>query len=191
VTDLPGLLRRVRACTLCAAQLPLGARPVLRASATARVLIIGQAPGTKVHASGVPWDDRSGDRLRAWLGLDRDAFYDESRIAIVPMGFCYPGKAGSGDAPPRRECAAAWHAPLLAAMPDIRLTLLVGQYAQRHYLGTTDLTATVRDWRAYAPRFVPLPHPSPRNVAWFVRNPWFDADVLPDLRARLRYALAQ
>lgn len=189
MTGLPALLERVRACTLCAAHLPLGPRPVLRASATARVLIVGQAPGTKVHASGVPWDDRSGDRLRAWLALDREAFYDESRVAIVPMGFCYPGKAGSGDAPPRRECAPAWHARLLASMPGVQLTLLVGQYAQRHYLGTSDLTSTVRDWRAHAPRFVPLPHPSPRNVAWFVRNPWFEDEVLPSLRARVAESL--
>lgn len=162
---------------------------MLRASSTARVLIVGQAPGTKVHASGVPWDDRSGDRLRAWLAMERDTFYDESRIAIVPMGFCYPGKAGSGDAPPRRECAPAWHSKLLAMMPAVKLTLLVGQYAQREYLGTRDLTDAVRRWREHDPRFLPLPHPSPRNVAWFVRNPWFEDELLPVLRERVAAAL--
>lgn len=153
------------------------------------MLIVGQAPGTKVHASGVPWDDRSGDRLRAWLAMERDTFYDESRIAIVPMGFCYPGKAGSGDAPPRRECVPAWHSKLLAMMPAVKLTLLVGQYAQREYLGTRDLTDAVRRWREHDPRFLPLPHPSPRNVAWFVRNPWFEDELLPVLRERVAAAL--
>lgn len=189
MTRLAALLRTVRACTICAPHLPLGPRPVLRASSTARVLIVGQAPGTKVHASGVPWDDRSGDRLRAWLAMERDTFYDESRIAIVPMGFCYPGKAGSGDAPPRRECAPAWHSKLLAMMPAVKLTLLVGQYAQREYLGTRDLTDVVRRWREHDPRFLPLPHPSPRNVAWFVRNPWFEDELLPVLRERVAAAL--
>lgn len=189
MTRLAALLRTVRACTICAPHLPLGPRPVLRASSTARVLIVGQAPGTKVHASGVPWDDRSGDRLRAWLAMERDTFYDESRIAIVPMGFCYPGKAGSGDAPPRRECVPAWHSKLLAMMPAVKLTLLVGQYAQREYLGTRDLTDAVRRWREHDPRFLPLPHPSPRNVAWFVRNPWFEDELLPVLRERVAAAL--
>jgi uracil-DNA glycosylase len=160
---------------------------VLRTSTTARILVAGQAPGTKVHASGIPWDDRSGERLRAWLGLDAATFYDESLVAIVPMGFCYPGKAGSGDAPPRPECAKTWHPRLIPLMPRIALTLAIGRYAQRHFLGADagdDLTATVRDADPAA-AVIPLPHPSPRNVAWFVRNPWFERERLPALRARV------
>jgi len=185
---MASLLREVRACTLCAAHLPLGPRPVLRASTTARLLIVGQAPGTRVHATGIPWNDPSGDRLRQWLGIDREAFYDESRIAIVPMGFCYPGKGTSGDLPPRPECAPTWHARVLAHMPAIALTLLVGRYAQERYLGADNgatLTDTVRAHARHAPRFLPLPHPSPRNIGWFQRNPWFEAEVLPALRRRV------
>ncbi|TZF82392.1 uracil-DNA glycosylase family protein [Cognatilysobacter lacus] len=183
---LDDLLHRIRACRLCEAHLPLGPRPVLRASATSRLLVVGQAPGTRVHASGVPWDDASGRRLRDWLQLDPSTFYDESRVAIVPMGFCYPGRAGGGDAPPRAECRATWHGQLLPMLPDIGMTLLIGQYAQAYFLGArrkATLTDTVRAWRGYAPNIVPLPHPSPRNVAWFKANPWFDAEVLPHLRA--------
>jgi len=190
---LSALLREVRACRMCAAHLPLGPRPVVRAKASARLLIIGQAPGTKVHASGIPWNDRSGDRLRDWLQLDRDAFYDESRVAIVPMGFCYPGvDASGGDRPPRRECAPLWHARLFALLPRIELTLLVGSYAQKHYLRdgrAAAMTETVRAWREHAPRFIPLPHPSWRNTAWLRRNPWFETDLLPQLRARVRTLL--
>jgi uracil-DNA glycosylase len=185
---LPGLLDEIRACRLCEAQLPLGPRPVLRAAASARLLIVGQAPGTRVHASGVPWDDASGARLREWLQLDAPTFYDTARVAIVPMGFCYPGKAASGDAPPRPECRTTWHPRLLPLLPHIELTLLVGQYAQSHFLGALrkpTLTDTVRAWREYLPRYVPLPHPSPRNVAWFKRNPWFADEVLPTLRERV------
>jgi len=189
---LPALLQRIRACRLCAAHLPLGPRPVLRARASARLLIVGQAPGTRVHASGIPWDDPSGERLRAWLGMDRDAFYDEARVAIVPMGFCYPGKGRSGDLPPRAECAQTWHPQLLPQLPRIELTLLIGQYAQRYFLGTArgdDLTATVRAYRDYLPRCLPLPHPSPRNIGWFRRNPWFESEVLPTLRRRVQALL--
>jgi len=189
---LPALLQRIRACRLCAAHLPLGPRPVLRARASARLLIVGQAPGTRVHASGIPWDDPSGERLRAWLGIDRDAFYDEARVAIVPMGFCYPGKGRSGDLPPRAECAQTWHPQLLPQLPRIELTLLIGQYAQRYFLGTArgdDLTATVRAYRDYLPRCLPLPHPSPRNIGWFRRNPWFESEVLPTLRRRVQALL--
>jgi uracil-DNA glycosylase len=192
VQDLSTLLTEIRACTLCAAHLPLGPRPVLRASATARILIVGQAPGTKVHASGIPWDDASGARLRTWLGLDAETFYDEARIAIVPMGFCYPGRGASGDLPPRRECATTWHARLLAAMPGIELTLAIGQYAQAYLLGDRrreSLTDTVRAYRDYLPAVMPLPHPSPRNVAWFKRNPWFEGECLPLLRATVADAL--
>jgi uracil-DNA glycosylase len=193
VSDLPALLDAIRACRLCEAHLPLGPRPVVRASATARLLIVGQAPGTRVHASGVPWDDASGRRLRDWLGMDEDTFYDESRIAIVPMGFCYPGRAGSGDAPPRPECRATWHPRLHPLLPRIRLTLLIGQYAQAHFLGDRrgpTLTATVRNWRDYLPEALPLPHPSPRNVGWFKANPWFDDEVLPALRMRVAEVMA-
>ena len=191
-TDLDALLGSIRACRLCEAHLPLGPRPVLRAAATARVLIVGQAPGTRVHASGIPWDDASGRRLREWLGLDAPTFYDESRVAIVPMGFCYPGRAGGGDAPPRPECRATWHGALLPMLPAVDLTLLIGQYAQAYFLGPrrkATLTDTVRAWREYAPAVVPLPHPSPRNVGWFKANPWFEADVLPALRASVTRAL--
>jgi uracil-DNA glycosylase len=182
---LEALLEDIRACRLCEAHLPLGPRPVLRASATARLLIVGQAPGARVHASGVPWDDASGRRLRDWLQIDADTFYDESRVAIVPMGFCYPGRGGGGDAPPRPECRATWHGTLLPMLPSVGLTLLIGQYAQAYFLGArrkATLTETVRAWREYAPGLVPLPHPSPRNVAWFKANPWFDDEMLPMLR---------
>ncbi len=182
---LDRLLEAVRACRACEANLPLGPRPVLQAGATAKVLIVGQAPGAKVHASGVPWDDRSGERLREWMGIDATVFYDRARVAIVPMGYCYPGRAISGDLPPRRECAQLWLDRLLAELPRIELTLLVGHYAQAHFLrsmGHTSVTATTRDWRVHAPRVIPLPHPSPRNVAWFKANPWFDDELLPVLR---------
>ena len=188
--SLPRLLADIRACRLCADKLPLGPRPVLRAQRTARLLIIGQAPGTKVHASGIPWDDASGERLRAWMGVDRDTFYDESRIAIMPMGFCYPGRLPrGGDAPPRPECAPQWHGRVLAMLPRVELVLLVGSYAQAHYLEVLrkpTLTETVRNWLEYAPDYLPLPHPSFRNTAWLRRNPWFEAEVLPQLRKRVR-----
>ena len=185
---LDRLLAEVRACRLCEAQLPLGPRPVLRVSPTARVLIVGQAPGTRVHETGIPWNDPSGDRLREWLAVDRETFYDESRIAIVPTGLCYPGRKGGGDAPPRPECAPRWHPPLRAAMPRIELVLLIGQYAQAYYLGArrqATLAATVRAHPEYEPRFLPLPHPSPRNRLWLRRNPWFEAEVVPHLRRRV------
>ncbi len=184
-TELELLLREVRACRLCEAQLPLGPRPVLRASETARILIVGQAPGTLVHGSGIPWSDASGMRLREWLHLDRDHFYNESQVAIVPMGFCYPGRGAAGDLPPRPECSQTWHPKLLPMLGEVKLTLLIGQYAQAYFLGEKrkkTLTDTVAAWREYAPRFFPLPHPSPRNVGWFKHNPWFDAEVVPALR---------
>jgi uracil-DNA glycosylase len=185
------LLSEVRACRTCAAQLPLGPKPVLRAGHTARLLIVGQAPGTRVHASGIPWNDPSGDRLREWLRLDREQFYDESRIAIIPMGLCYPGKGKSGDLPPRPECAPQWHDRLLAQLPDLRLTLLIGKYAQDYYLGTrrSTLADTVHDCRRFLPGYFPLPHPSPRNLRWFRDHPWFEAEVIPLLRRRLRSIL--
>ena len=184
------LLLEVKSCTLCAAQLPHSPRPVVSASKGARLLIIGQAPGAKVHASGIPWDDPSGDRLRQWLGIGKQQFYDDSQVAIVPMGFCYPGKGRSGDRPPRPECAPQWHAALLSQLPEIRLTLLIGQYAQRYYLGERHrtLTATVEAWRQHLPRYFVLPHPSPRNQPWLKKNPWFEAQVLAELKARVQTA---
>ncbi|MBW3550811.1 MAG: uracil-DNA glycosylase family protein [Proteobacteria bacterium] len=186
---LDQLLTDIRACRLCAQHLPLGPRPVLQAAASARLLIIGQAPGARVHATGVPWDDRSGQRLRDWMQIDPETFYDRARVAIVPVGFCYPGRAGSGDAPPRPECRATWHPRLMPLLPRVETILLVGQHAQAWFLGAgrkQTLTATVRTWREYFPHAVPLPHPSPRNVAWFKANPWFEAEVLPSMRERVR-----
>ena len=191
--DLAAILASARACQVCAAHLPLGPRPIVRAGVTARLLIIGQAPGTRVHETGIPWNDRSGDRLRAWLAVDKDTFYDERCIAIVPMGFCYPGRdARGGDKPPRPECAPLWHPPVRAALPRVGLTLLVGQYAQGHYLGPrrqASLTETVRAWAGYGPEVLPLPHPSWRNTAWLKKNPWFEAELLPELRTRVRRLL--
>ena len=187
------LLREVRACTACAAHLPLGPRPVVQLGAGARILIVGQAPGLKVHKSGVPWDDASGRRLREWMGIAPPVFYDPQRIAIIPMAYCYPGRGSSGDLPPRRECADLWLDRLLAQLPDIRLTLLVGQYAQRHFLGAraqASLTETVMAWLDYGPSMLPLPHPSPRNQPWFSRHAWFGDDVLPALKQAVAAALA-
>ena len=186
--ELDDLLRDIRACRICEAQLPLGPRPVLAASAQARLLIVSQAPGARVHATGIPWNDASGRRLRDWLQLDEATFYDESRVAIVPMGFCYPGRAGSGDAPPRPECRATWHPRLLPLLRNVELTLSIGQYAQAYCLGARrkpSLSETVRAWREYLPTQLPLPHPSPRNVGWFKANPWFEAEVVPVLRERV------
>jgi uracil-DNA glycosylase len=183
------LMAEARACTVCAAHLPLGPRPVLRGFATARLLIISQAPGTKVHETGLSFNDRSGDRLRQWLGIDRDAFYDEGRVAILPMGMCYPGRyAQGGDLPPRPECAPLWHERLLAAWPAIELSLLVGSYAIDYYVRDgkrRSMTDRVRDWRAQLPRFLPLPHPSWRTTLWEARNPWFADEVVPELRRRV------
>ncbi len=194
MSELDALLLRIRACRLCEAQLPLGANPVLRAQASARLLIVGQAPGMKVHESSIPWNDASGIRLRHWLGLDREQFYDGRRIAIVPMGFCYPGKGTAGDLPPRPECAPTWHPQLLPLLPNIRLTLLIGHYAQAGFLGTArgrTLTDTVRAHARYQPRYFPLPHPSPRNQLWVASNPWFDTEVVPALRQAVAESLAE
>jgi uracil-DNA glycosylase len=187
------LLRRIRACTHCAAHLPHSPRPVLAASTSARLLIIGQAPGAKVHESGVPWQDASGRLLREWLDVDEATFYDPQRIALLPMGFCFPGRGASGDLPPRPECAPLWHDPLLKRMQTVQLTLLIGQYSQRHYLGASageNLTATVRNFGVYLPRFLPLPHPSPRNRPWLAKNRWFEHELVPVLRQRVREALS-
>jgi uracil-DNA glycosylase len=192
---LDRLVADIRACRICRDEpvgkpLPHEPRPVLQVSAKARICIIGQAPGTRVHASGRPFTDRSGDRLRDWLGVTSDEFYDTSKFSIVPMGFCFPGlDAKGGDLPPRRECAARWHDPLFALLPGVELTVLVGQYSQRRYLGGRvrgTLTETVANWRDYAPAAIPLPHPSWSNTGWLKKNPWFESDVLPLLRSRVR-----
>jgi len=184
------LLARVRACRVCEGHLPLGPRPVVLGRPSARLLITGQAPGTKVHETGISWNDPSGDRLREWLGLDRASFYDERRIALVGMGFCYPGRLPrGGDAPPRPECAPLWHPPLRAALPNIELTLLVGHYAQAYYLGErrkVNMTETVRAWREFLPEFIPTPHPSWRTTGWLKRNPWYAEELVPELRRRVR-----
>ena len=188
---LASLLQDIRQCRICADALAHEPRPVLRAERTARLVICGQAPGTRVHASGVPFNDPSGVRLREWLEMDPDTFYDSSRVAIVPMGFCFPGQdAKGGDLPPRRECAPQWREKVRNELPAVRLTVLVGRYSQAFYLGrgTGSLTETVKNWREYMPAFFPLPHPSWRNNAWLKRNPWFAEDVLPELRRAVRSA---
>lgn len=189
---LARLLADVRSCTLCAAHLPLGPRPVLQAHGAARILIAGQAPGRKVHASGVPFDDASGDRLRDWLGISRETFYDPRQVAILPMGFCYPGSGKSGDLPPRPECAPAWRAPLLTQLTHVQLTLVIGQYALAYHLpeGPATVTEAVQDWRTHWPYQLVLPHPSPRNNLWLRRNPWFETELLPRLRERVSAVLA-
>lgn len=184
-SSLNQLLQAVRACQACQAALPFEPRPVLRAHPQSRLLIVGQAPGVKVHQTGIPWNDASGDRLRAWLNLSRNEFYNEQKIAIIPMGFCYPGKGSSGDLPPRRECAQLWLDDLLHFLPNIRLTLLIGQYAQAHYLKgrcKKNLSETVAAWQNYLPDYLPLPHPSPRNTYWLQQRPWFETQVIPELQ---------
>jgi len=186
------LLDEARRCNACAGSLPLGPRPVFQLARSARILVAGQAPGRKVHASGVPFSDASGDRLRAWLGMDRETFYDARRVAIVPMGFCYPGTGSAGDLPPRPECAPLWRERLLGQLSGLRLTLAIGQYALAYHLPSrgSSVTAAVRGWRDHWPRVVPLPHPSPRNNLWLRRNPWFEAELLPVLKARVAQVLA-
>jgi len=187
VTSLTTLLQKVRACTLCAEHLPLGPRPVVQAHPLARILIAGQAPGRKVHETGVPFNDASGDRLRAWLGVSREVFYDARQVAILPMGFCFPGTGKSGDLPPRPECAPKWRAALLGQLKNLRLTLVIGQYAQAYHLPEegSSLTEIVHAWRKNWPHTVPLPHPSPRNNLWLRRNPWFEKELIPVLRTRV------
>lgn len=192
IAGLPDLLDEVRRCRACAEKLPLGPRPVVQIGAEARVLIAGQAPGRKVHQTGVPFDDPSGDTLCAWLGIDRATFHDPRKIAILPMAFCYPGRGRSGDLPPPAECAPLWRAKLLAMMPKIVLTLVIGRHAQRHHLdrdGKPTLTETVRAYADYLPDVFPLPHPSPRNGPWLKRHPWFEKEVIPALRGTVAHAL--
>jgi len=187
------LMCDIRNCTLCKAYLPLGPRPVLQAHPKAKIRIIGQAPGKKVHESGIPWDDRSGDRLREWLGIDKTVFYDPEKIVLLPIGFCYPGRGSSGDMSPRPECAPQWHGVLNAHLTQVRLTLLVGSYAQKFYLGDKrkdTLGDTVRAWREYLPHgYLPLVHPSPRNQIWLRKNPWFETELLPPLRRAVKKTL--
>jgi uracil-DNA glycosylase len=186
------LLREIRGCTLCAPHLPLGPRPVVRGRPSATLLITSQAPGTRVHETGLSFNDRSGDRLRDWLGIDRATFYDESRVAIMGMAFCYPGRLpNGGDAPPRPECAPRWHKSFRTFLPQIRLTLLVGSHAIEHYLGPGAMTERVARWRDFLPETLPLPHPSWRTIGWAKRNPWFEAELLPELRARVAAALIE
>lgn len=186
------LHQEIAACQICAANLEHGPRPIVQFSARSRLCIIGQAPGSKVHASGTPWDDDSGDRLRDWLQLDKADFYNADKISLVPMGFCYPGKASGGDKPPRKECAPAWHQRVLATMPDVRLTLLVGTYAQAAYMPEVkrlSQTDRVRQYANFAP-YLPLPHPAWRVRMWMAKNAWYEAEVLPDLREKVRAALS-
>ncbi len=186
------LVARVRACTLCADVLPLGPRPVIQMSEASRILVVGQAPGRRVHETGLPFNDPSGDRLRQWMGITRDTFYDEQKLAILPMGFCYPGTGKSGDLPPRPECAPAWRSALLSRLPNIGLTLVIGQYAQAWHLGGSgSVTEQVRQWQAHWPTVVPMPHPSPRNNLWLRRNPWFEQEVIPAVQQRVRDLLSQ
>ena len=182
------LLQHIKDCTICEAHLPLGARPVVTAHKESKIIIIGQAPGIKVHNSGIPWDDASGKQLRKWLDVTNETFYDTKNFAIIPMGFCYPGKGKSGDLPPRPECAPQWHQKLLKHMPNVELVLLIGMYAQKYYLkkdAKRTLTETVANFNAYLPNYMPLPHPSPRNRFWFSKNPWFETDVLPILKQKV------
>lgn len=186
------LLQQIRQCTVCSAFLPLGPNPILAAHPETRILIIGQAPGKKVHETNIPWNDASGDQLRKWLNVSKEEFYDPTKIAIIPMGFCYPGKGTSGDLPPRPECAPLWHQLLLERMKNVQLTLLIGQYAQNYYLQKTvkeNLTTTVLAFQNYLPTYLPLPHPSPRNRFWLAKNKWFETDLLPILKEKVNVIL--
>jgi uracil-DNA glycosylase len=191
MTSLSSLLNEVRTCTICELDLPLGPRPVLQFHAKARILIAGQAPGKKVHDSGVPFDDASGKRLREWLGVTRDVFYDPKQFAILPMGFCFPGSGKSGDLAPRSECAPAWREQLLSHLSQLEVTVVLGRYAQKYHFGeaSSSVTDLVKAWRTYWPNMVPLPHPSPRNNIWLRKNPWFEVELLPSLRQRVSESL--
>lgn len=191
-TSLSKLVKEIRSCALCTEFLPLGPRPVVQAGVSAKILIVGQAPGRRVHETGVPFDDPSGDRLRSWMGIEKEVFYDKNKIAIVPMGFCFPGTGKSGDLPPRPECAEIWRDKLLNLLPNVALTVVVGQYAQSWHLGKSNkhnLTETVRAWKEYWPRSVPLPHPSPRNNIWLKKNVWFEDEVLLHLKKKVKILL--
>ncbi|MFT4806047.1 MAG: uracil-DNA glycosylase [Psychroserpens sp.] len=186
------LLHDIRQCKICEAHLPLGPRPIATGHPNSKIVIIGQAPGTKVHASGVPWDDASGRQLRKWLNVTDEVFYDETKFAIIPMGFCYPGKGKSGDLPPRKECAPQWHLPLFDHMKNVELVILIGMYAQKYYLkeyAKRTLTETVANYKDYLPQYFTLPHPSPRNRFWLTKNPWFEEEVLEELKSTVHEIL--
>ena len=190
---MQSLLSEIRQCTLCQKDLPKGPRPVLSASPSSKIVIIGQAPGTVVHASGIPWQDKSGENLRRWMNIDENTFYNEDKIALIPMGFCYPGKGKSGDLPPRKECAPLWHPPLLEQLKAVKLILLIGQYAQQYYLDLdkpTTLTERVKNYPDYLPHYFVLPHPSPRNNIWQAKNPWFTQEVIPALQEKVHGLLS-
>ena len=190
--SLASLLTDIRACRTCHSHLPLGPRPIVQLHSAARILIAGQAPGRKVHESGIPFDDASGERLRSWMGVSREIFYDATKIAILPMGFCYPGTSKSGDFPPRPECAPKWREVLLSCLDKLQVTLVIGQYAQAYHLSEQgeSVTEAVKNWRVTWPHTVALPHPSPRNNQWLKRNPWFEKQLLPELRSRIQEVLA-
>ncbi|HNP18728.1 MAG TPA: uracil-DNA glycosylase family protein [Fulvivirga sp.] len=189
---MDNLLTEIRQCTVCEPKMGHKARPVLSISKQSKILIIGQAPGAKVHASGIPWQDASGNILREWLGISNEEFYNPDIIGILPMGFCYPGKGKSGDLPPRPECAPLWHGKVLKQLKEVKLTLLIGQYAQKYYLGVRsgkNLTETVKNFKDYLPQYFPLPHPSPRNRFWMAKNPWFQDEVIPLLKSKVLSSL--
>ncbi|MDG1476011.1 MAG: uracil-DNA glycosylase family protein [Vicingaceae bacterium] len=186
------LLQEISQCNICSSHLELGPRPVLVAHKKSKIVIIGQAPGTRVHKSAIPWDDKSGENLRAWMDIDNETFYNPEKIAIIPMGFCYPGKGKTGDLPPRKECAPQWHDSLLSQMKNVELILLIGKYAQDYYLGNKaekNLTSTVKNFKAYLPQYFVLPHPSPRNNIWQRKNDWFKPEVIPELRQQIKQIL--
>ena len=192
MSTLQTLVNEISACQICSGELPLKPRPVLQVDQRARILVAAQAPGRKVHETGIPFNNPSGDRLRDWMGIPPATFYDPSKIAIVPMGFCYPGSGKTGDRPPRPECAAAWRVELLGKLPDLQFTLVIGQYVAAYHLRSSHmstLTETIKAWRNYWPTIVPLPHPSPRNQIWLRKNPWFSRDILPALRKRIQEVL--
>ena len=191
--ELQQLLQQIHSCNLCQEFLPLGTNPVLRVSTQSKILIVGQAPGIRVHKTSIPWNDPSGDKLREWLGVDKEVFYDEKNFAIVPVGFCYPGKGKSGDLPPRKECSETWHPKLLPFLPNIELTLLFGKYALDFFLKETKkktLTETVANYHEYLPSFIPMPHPSPRNRLWLKKNKWFEEEIIPILRNKTELLLS-
>lgn len=187
MSDLTQLLEQVRKCDICKENLPLGPRPVVSIHPESKILVLGQAPGTKVHATGIPWNDPSGDELRRWLGVDRETFYNPKLFGIMPMGFCYPGRGKGGDLPPRKECAPQWHESLINNMPQVKLILLIGSYSQAYYLKDRkkNLTETVKKFEEYLPTYFPLVHPSPRNRMWMRRNPWFEEEVIYALRDKV------
>jgi len=190
--SLDKLVKEIKACNLCTNHLPLGPRPVIQVGSLARILIVGQAPGRRVHETGIPFNDPSGERLRLWMGINKEEFYDKDKVALVPMGFCFPGTGKSGDLPPRPECADTWREKLLEKLPNIELTIVIGQYAQGWHFGSSNkqnLTETVKSWKEFWPNAIPLPHPSPRNNIWLRKNAWFEDEVIPALQKAVNVIL--